>query len=90
MDKLKKLSIQCDESIKFHTKHLDMLREHISVIESSKRTLKDFDSNSDLSLFIEMENLNNYISISTLDLSVNLKNLILAETDWERISSIKN
>lgn len=35
-------------------------------------------------------NYNGYITIAILDLSVNLKNLIVAKTDWERIFFIKN
>ncbi|WP_031428891.1 hypothetical protein [Flavimarina sp. Hel_I_48] len=93
MNKLEELVIECDESIIFYTRHLERMRKQISLIEKSKRVIKNCNSNADLAEFIEIENLNNYngyLTISTLDLAVNLKNLISAKTDWEKIFFIKN
>ena len=93
MNGFDKLVIECEKNINLYTTHLDYLRRQIEAIEKAKRIVKNTDSNSDLTPFLELENLNNYsgyLTVSTLDLSVNLKNLINAKTDWERIFFIKN
>ncbi len=87
------LFLQCEKNIAFYTRHLDGLRKNIAFQEKAKKLLMGHDPKVDISEFSEMEKLNDYngyLAISTLDLSVNLKNLILAKTDWEKIFFIKN
>ncbi len=87
------LFLQCNKNIVFYTKHLDRLRRNIAYQEKAKKLFLKLNINDDILEFTELEHLNNYngyLTISMLDLSVNLKNLILAKTDWEKIFFIKN
>lgn len=93
MDGFKKLLYQCDKNIDFYTKHLENLRQNITLQEEAKRLLNRMPFKQDYTDFKEMalfNNYNGYITIATLDLSVNLKNLVVAKTDWEKIFFIKN
>ncbi|RNI25955.1 hypothetical protein [Rufibacter latericius] len=92
MNGLEKLLDQCEKNIDFYTKHLDSLRRNIALQEEAKRLLNTINPEQDYVDFKEMEQFNNYngyITISTLDLSVNLMNLVKAKTDWEKIFFIK-
>lgn len=88
-----KLLEECCESLSFYTKHLEILRKNFEDIENIKIILLEANPNIDLSDFTEMEQFNNYngyVTIAMLELSVNLKNLILSKTDWEKAFFIKN
>ena len=93
MDGFEKLLDECDKNIIFYTKHLENLRKNTALQEEAKDLLNKLIPKQDFSDFIEMEQFNTYngyVTIATLDLSVNLKNLIIAKTDWEKIFFIKN
>ncbi|MFD0975412.1 hypothetical protein [Salinimicrobium gaetbulicola] len=93
MSNFNKLLIECEKSIDFHTNHLNYLRQQVGLLEEAKRLIKKANPKTDFEDFDEIENLNNYngyLTISTLDLAVNLKHLILAKTDWEKVFFIKN
>lgn len=93
MNGYEKLIIQCEENFIFFTKHLKGLRTTISILEEATSLLKEADPKADLSDFLEMKHFNNYngyVTIANLDLSVNLKYLVEAQTDWEKIFFIKN
>lgn len=93
MDGFEKLLEECNNSISFYTNHLEKLRLHIALIEDAKKLLNKINPKQDFSDFEEMEQFNNYngyTTIATLELCVNLKNLIIAKTDCEKIFFIKN
>lgn len=84
---------ECNKSLVFYTNHIETLRENIDIQEKAKSLLLEFNPDSDLSDFEEIEKFNNYngyVTIATLDLAVNLKNLINAKLDWEKAFFIKN
>lgn len=84
---------ECEKSIIFYTEHLSRLRSLAEQQEKATTILLEFNQKSDLSDFLEIEKINNYngyITIAMLDLSVNLKNLIRSETEWESAFFIKN
>lgn len=92
MDGYEKLNIECENNIKFFTRHLENLRKYISMQEEARILLDEISPQTDLD-FKEMEHFNNYngyVTIAILELSVNLKNLIVAKTDFEKIFFIKN
>jgi len=87
------LSEQCSKNLIIYTKHLENLRKNIEDIEQAKLLLLEVNPSIDISDFIEMEQFNNYngyVTIAILELSVNLKNLILSKTDWGKAFFIKN
>ncbi|MBS1573040.1 MAG: hypothetical protein JST62_11645 [Bacteroidetes bacterium] len=93
MNDFDKLIDECNKNIVFYTNHLESLRKNIALQEEAKKLLNAIGPKQDYADFTEMEQFNNYngyITISTLDLSVNLLNLIKAKTDWEKIFFIKN
>ena len=93
MSDTQKMISECEKSIIYYTKHLKGLRKQIGFVEEAKRYLKDFDANTDLTEIVEIENLTNfngYLTISNLDLAVNFKNLLLSNTEWEKIFFAKN
>jgi hypothetical protein len=93
MNGFDKLIEECNKNIVFYTNHLESLRKNIALQEEAKKLLNAIGPKQDYGDFAEMEQFNNYngyITISTLDLSVNLLNLIKAQTDWEKIFFIKN
>lgn len=93
MNGSEKLLNECDKNIIFYTKHLENLRRNTALLEEARDLFNKLIPKQDFSDFIEMEQFNTYngyVTIATLDLSVNLKNLIIAKTDWEQIFFIKN
>lgn len=93
MNGSEKLLNECDKNIIFYTKHLENLRRNTALLEEARDFFNKLIPKQDFSDFIEMEQFNTYngyVTIATLDLSVNLKNLIIAKTDWEQIFFIKN
>jgi hypothetical protein len=93
MNGFDKLIDECNKNIVFYTNHLESLRKNVALQEEAKKLLNAIGPKQDYGDFAEMEQFNNYngyITISTLDLSVNLLNLIKAQTDWEKIFFIKN
>lgn len=88
-----KVVTQCEENIAFYSNHLELLRGYISRIDEVTSIIKESNKNANLDGFIDMRNFinyNGYVTISSLDLSVNLKHLSEANTNWERIFFIKN
>lgn len=88
MDNFEKLIKSCDENFEFYTKKLTDIRVTLQIYD---KFIIDFEAESN-----EMINLKRSISFSSyliipfLELSVTLKNLILAKTNWEKIFFIKN
>jgi hypothetical protein len=98
MDRYQKLINQCDKNIVCFTRYLDSLKsdydkcgeinEYLKIKKIEQQYL-----NSDLDKFQEIKHFNHYygyVIISLLDLSVDLKNLVLSRTEWERIYFIKH
>ena len=88
-----KLIEACDDNITFYTHHIEILREKINSIEKVKNFLKTIDSKAKFDDFNEIEqiiNVNAFLAIVLLDLSVVLKNLYSVQTDWEKAFFIKN
>ncbi len=88
-----KVIAQCEENILFYSKHLETLRGNIGLLDEATSLIKEINQNASLKDFEEMRhfsNYNGYVTIANLDISVNLKHLIEAKTDWERIFFIKN
>lgn len=76
-----------DESIKIYSKHLEYLRKIIGLNATAKKSFQDFEpklDNSDFEEMITMHSFNALLTISLLDLFVICKNLVTAETDWEK------
>lgn len=93
MEGLEKLIEECDKNFEFHTNHLQELRESIANLDEAKFKLQSVDPKMDFSSFAEAEHFTNYsgyVTITILELSVDLKNLILAKSDWECVFFIKN
>jgi hypothetical protein len=92
----------CNDYIKSYTERLTHLRGKIKEFEEEQRLLNDPKKNSniaDVSLKnyekmyeekIHYINFNGYLVISLLDLSVNLKNIVVSDTTWENSFFIKN
>ncbi|WP_313385208.1 hypothetical protein [Chishuiella sp.] len=84
---------ECEKNLDFYTNHLSNLRKNIELQEKAISILIKLDPKTELTDLNEIEKFNNYngyITIALLDLSVNLKNLIIAKTDWEKAFFIKN
>lgn len=93
MDAFEKLLEECDKNISFYTSYLEKLRKGIGLLDDAKAFLNKTPAKTDFKDFTEIEQFTNYVgyfTIAILDLSVNLKNLIKAKTDWEKIFFIKN
>lgn len=88
MDDFQKLIQGCDENIIFYTEKLKQLRITLNLYDEF---IEHFGKeNNDLINLKRTINYSSYIAISFLELSVTLKNLVLAKTDWEKIFFIKN
>ncbi len=93
MGGFEKLISECDTSIAFYTAHLTNLRQLNALIEQTKQLFIKLNPKTDFADFKELEcfnNFNGYITIASLELAVNCKNLCIATTDWEKIFFIKN
>lgn len=93
MDGYQKLINECDMNIAFYSTHLSTLRTIASLCEASKRMFKSIDQGAAVSDYEEIIEVNNYagfVAISILDLSVILKGLVSAKSDWERGYFIKH
>ncbi|MCD8448051.1 hypothetical protein [Tenacibaculum finnmarkense] len=92
----------CNDYIKSYTERLTHLRGKIKEFEEEQRLLNDPKKNSNIDNVslknykkiyeekIHYINFNGYLVISLLDLSVNLKNVVVSDTTWENSFFIKN
>lgn len=88
MNNFDKLRIECDKNIETYTKHLfyivkllNLHRKGIDILEKDDNELINIKKGL---------NYTGSIIIATLDLSVIIKNLISASSDWEKVFFIKN
>lgn len=88
MDNFEKLVKSCDENFTFYTEKLKHSRITLAIYDEFIELLGE--ESNDLINLKRSINYSGYITISFLELSVTLKNLILAKTDWEKIFFIKN
>lgn len=88
MDNFQKLIQGCDENFIFFTEKLKKLRITLNLYDEFVKLIGQ-ESNELINLKRTI-NYSSYIAISFLELSVTLKNLVLAKTDWEKIFFIKN
>jgi hypothetical protein len=90
--KIEEIVQTVDDNIKIYAKHIEYLRQIIGLNVSIKNAFQDFAPQLDYSDFeemITMHSFNALLTISLLDLFVICKNLVTAETDWEKAYFIK-
>src|SRR6478735_9435595 len=92
MNGYEKLIGECDKNLIFYTQALEIFRQKIALEEKIDKDLSQIQGNKRSADWEEMklfDGYSAYIVIGILDLSVNLKNLVVAKTDWEKVYCIK-
>lgn len=88
MDNFEKLIESCDENFEFYTEKLTNMRVTLEIYD---KFVTDFGAESNEFINLKRSiSFSSYLIIPFLELSVTLKNLILAKTNWEKIFFIKN
>ena len=88
MDNFEKLIESCDENLKFYSKKLTEVRTTLKLYDEVIKLLET-ESNDLINLKRSIV-FAGHLLIPFLELSVTLKNLVNAKTDWEKIFFIKN
>lgn len=88
MDNFEKLIKSCDDNFEFYTKKLSSVRSTIQIYD---KFISEFGTESNELINLKRSiSFSGYLIIPFLELSVTLKNLVLAKSDWEKIFFIKN
>lgn len=88
MDNFEKLIKSCDKNFEFYTEKLKNMRVTLQIYD---KFVTDFGAESNEFINLKRSiSFSSYLIIPFLELSVTLKNLILARTNWEKIFFIKN
>lgn len=88
MNSFDKLMLSCEETILAHTEQIRKIRSMLGIYDDFIK-LVDKESNDLINIKREFSFIGQLI-IPTLELSVILKNLVSAKTDWEKVFFIKH